>query len=90
MLYIINAQKIENIIYENSLSKYADDTTLLAPLHMNCDIEIEFEHIRQWSAANKLTINKAKGVKIIFWHMTRIKCRYTEQHRYSKFSGWNM
>ena len=77
MLYIINAQKIDNIIYENSLSKYADDTTLLAPQHTNCDIEIEFEHIRQWSAVNKLTINKAKGVKIIFWRTTRIKCRYT-------------
>ena len=43
----------------------------------NCDIEIEFEHIRQWSAANKLTINKAKCVEIIFWRTTRIKCRYT-------------
>ena len=77
MLYIINAQKLKTLSTKNSLIKYADDTTLLAPQHTNCDIEIEFEHIRQWSAAYKLTINKAKCVEIIFWRTTRIKCRYT-------------
>ena len=77
MLYIINAQKLKTLSKKSSLNKYADNTTLLAPQHTNCDIEIEFEHIRQWSVANKLTINKTKCVEIIFLHMIRIKCRYT-------------
>ena len=76
-LYIINAQKVKTLSTKNSLSKNADDTTLLAPQHTNCDIELEFEHIRQRSAANKLTINKAKCVEIFFWRTTKIKCRYT-------------
>ena len=69
--------QLKTLSPKNSLRKYADDTTLLVPQHTNCDIEAEFEHIRQWSDANKLTINKTKCVELILWRTTKIKCRYS-------------
>ena len=76
MLYVISAQKLKPLSTYNSISKYADDTTLLAPQFTDCDIENEFEHIQHWSDEHKLFINKTKTVEIIFWRTTRTRCKY--------------
>ena len=76
MLYVISAQKLKTLSAMNSLSKYADGTTLLVPQFTDCDIESEFEHIQHWSEEHKLFINKSKTVEIIFWRTTRTKCKY--------------
>ena len=50
----------------NAIFKYADDTTLLAPEHTDIDISEEFQHIKVWSAANKLTLNLHKTTELVF------------------------
>jgi len=37
--------------------KYADDTTLLVPEHIDIGIDIEFNHVKAWAAINGLTLN---------------------------------
>ena len=57
----------------NAIFKYADDTTLLAPEHADIDISEEFQHIKIWSAANKLTLNLRynKTTEIVFFKRLR-------------------
>ena len=43
----------------------------LVPQHTDCSMEDEFQHAQDWSAANKLTINRAKTKEIIFWRSNR-------------------
>ena len=76
MLYVFSARKLTTLSRMNSLSKYADDTTLLVPQHSDRSIEDEFAHIQDWSIANKLNINKTKTVEIIFWRTSQIKVKY--------------
>ena len=76
MLYVLSARKLTTLSHMNSLSKYADDTTLLVPQHSDRSIEDEFAHIQDWSIANKLNINKTKTVEIIFWRTSQIKVKY--------------
>jgi len=51
---------------QNSIFKYADDTTLLVPEHTDTNINDEFEHIQVWATTNKLVINQDKTKKIVF------------------------
>ena len=51
----------------NKLVKYADDTTLLVPQHIDVDIFEEFHHLIQWFSENELTINNNKTKQIIFF-----------------------
>ena len=76
MMYVLSARKLTTLSRMNSLSKYADDTTLLVPQHSDRSIEDEFAHIQDWSIDNKLNINKTKTVEIIFWRTSKIKVKY--------------
>ena len=51
---------LKAISTDNSLFKYADDTTLLVPEHTAVDIVTEFHHTQAWATANKLCINTKK------------------------------
>jgi hypothetical protein len=70
-LYISLARKLKTLSMMNKIPKYADDTSLLVPQHTDCSMEDEFQHVQDWSAANKLTINTAKTKEIIFWRSAR-------------------
>ena len=72
MLYIALARKLKALSKQNAMSKYADDTSLLAPQHTDVSIEQEFAHVVDWSTANKLTINKNKTQEIIFYRSNRM------------------
>ena len=72
----VPANLLHTLSRMNSLSKYADDTTLLVPQHSDRSIEGEFAHIQDWSIDNKLNINKTKTVEIIFWRTSKIKVKY--------------
>ena len=54
MLYIALARKLKTLSKQNALSKYADDTTLLAPQHTYCTIEQEFAHVVDWSTKKQI------------------------------------
>ena len=41
----------------SELNDYADDTTLLVPEHTDTELEVEFNHIKAWAAANCLHLN---------------------------------
>jgi len=55
-----------------AIFKYTDDSTLLAPKHTDIDISEEFQHIKIWSAANKLTLNLHKTTEIVFKRPTAL------------------
>jgi len=44
----------------------------LAPEHTDIDISEEFQHIKVWSAANKLTLNLHKTTEIVFKRPTAL------------------
>ena len=46
--------------------KYADDTPLVVPENTHVNICDEFEHIKAWAVANKLTLNLQKTKEIVF------------------------
>ena len=41
----------------NDIFKYADDTTLLVLEHTDTELDVEFNHIKAWAAANCLHLN---------------------------------
>ena len=57
---------LSTLFEQNSIFKYADDTTLLVPEHTNSNISDEFEHIQVWAPASKLVINQDKIKEIVF------------------------
>jgi len=58
----------------NDIFKYADDSiTLLVPEHTDVDLNIEYNHIKQWAATNGLIINSNKTKKVIF-RQPRVSC----------------
>ena len=42
----------------NDVFKYADDTTLLVPEHTDTELEVEFNRIKAWAAANCLHLTQ--------------------------------
>ena len=67
MLFIALAKKLKTLSKNNSLSKYADDTSLLVPQNSDTSIETEFQHVLNWSRDAKLILNANKTKEIIFW-----------------------
>ena len=67
MLYILLARRLKLLSVMNAIVKYADDTTLVVPQHTDCSVEVELQHIVNWSCDNKQTINTSKTKEIIFW-----------------------
>ena len=59
----------------NDIFKYADDTTLLVPEHTDVDLNIEFNHIKQWATTNGLIINSNKTKEVVF-RQPRVSCFY--------------
>ena len=50
----------------SELNDYADDTTLLVPEHTDTELEVEFNHIKAWAAANCLHLNLSKTKEVVF------------------------
>ena len=50
----------------NDVFKYADDTTLLVPEHTDTELEVEFNRIKAWAAANCLHLNLSKTKEVVF------------------------
>ena len=50
----------------NDIFKYADDTTLLVPEHTDTELEVEFNHIKAWAAANCIHLNLSKTKEMVF------------------------
>ena len=66
MLFVIFISDLKPIGLDNSLTKYADDASLLVPERIDVDTSEEFSHIIKWSLDNKLTVNLAKTKEIVF------------------------
>ena len=66
MLFLIFISDLKPIGLDNSLTKYADDTSLLVPERTDVDMSEEFSHIMKWSSDNKLIVNLAKTKEIVF------------------------
>jgi len=43
-----------------------DDTTLLVSEHTDTELEVEFNHIKAWAAANCLHLNLSKTKEVVF------------------------
>jgi len=41
----------------NDIFKYADDTNLLVPQHTDIELDVEFNHVKSWTAINQLILN---------------------------------
>ena len=50
----------------NDIFKYADDTTLLVPQHTGVELDVEFQNVKAWAAANCLKLNLSKTKEIVF------------------------
>jgi len=50
----------------NVIIKFADDTTLLVPENTDLDLDLEFRHVTEWAASNRLTLNTGKTKEIVF------------------------
>ena len=66
MLFVIFISDLKPVGLDNSLTKYADDASLLVPERTDVDMSEEFSHIMKWSLDNKLTVNLAKTKEIVF------------------------
>ena len=66
MLFLIFISDLKPIGLDNSLTKYADDASLLVPERTDVDMSEEFNHIMKWSSDNKLIVNLAKTKEIVF------------------------
>jgi len=52
ILYAAMKSDLHTLSEPNDLFKYADDTTLLVPEHMDTSINDEYEHIKDWADDN--------------------------------------
>ena len=66
MLFVIFIGDLKPIELDNSLTKYADDASLLVPERTDVDMSREFSQIMKWLLDNKLTVNLAKTKEIVF------------------------
>ena len=67
MLFVIFISDLKPVGLDNSLTKYADDTSLLVPERIDVDkMSEEFSRIMKWSSDNKLIVNLAKTKEIVF------------------------
>ena len=66
MLFVIFISDLKPVRLDNSLTKYADDASLLVPERTDVDMSEEFRHIMKWPLDNKLTVNLAKTKEITF------------------------
>ena len=66
MLFVIFINGLKPVGLDNSLTKYADDASLLVSERTVVDMSEEFSHIMKWSLDNKLTVNLAKTKEIVF------------------------
>ena len=72
-LYIVMKHDLRTISELNDLFKFADDTTLLVPQNTDVDLSLEFQHIKNWAAENRLIINVCKTMEIVL-HRPRARC----------------
>ena len=72
-LYIVMKHDLRTISELNDLFKFADDTTLLVPQNTDVDLSLEFQHIKNWAADNRLIINVSKTKEIV---LHRPRARY--------------
>ena len=65
--YVVNTGDLHPINPDNRMSKFADDSQLIAPACNSHTCESELENIEQWSANNNLQLNRSKSSEIIFY-----------------------
>ena len=65
-LFVIMESDLHPKSRDNKLMKYADDTDLLVPENTDYTLAEEFEHIKEWAAANKMLINIPKTKELVF------------------------
>ena len=51
-LYIVMKSDLCALSEMSDIFKNAEDTTLLVPEHTDTELEVEFNHIKAWAAAN--------------------------------------
>ena len=66
MLYIVMEGDLHTLSRSNIMFKYADDTNLLVPAYSDVSLLSEFEHVKQWTADNKMIINISKTKELVF------------------------
>ena len=67
MLYAVMKSDLQAISRLNTVLKYADDTTLVVPEHIDVSIHDEYEHAKVWAfSVNKLLLNALKTKEIVF------------------------
>jgi len=66
MLYIVMEGDLHTLSRSNIMFKYAYDTNLLVPAYSDVSLLSEFEHVKQWTADNKMIINISKTKELVF------------------------
>ena len=65
-LFSISIIDLQPIGSSNRITKYADDCSLMVPEKCDVDMLDEFQHVLNWTFANKLTINMCKTKELVF------------------------
>ena len=93
-LYIVMKSDLHVMSCINAIIKFADDTTLLVPENTDLDLDVEFRHVTEWAASNRLTLNTGKTKEIVFrrpqvkyFHMPRTAIDCIEQVYCCKLLG---
>jgi len=73
-MYVVNAEDLQVVTPGNSLMKCADDTYLVMPACNVDSRDIEVSNVSDWSRADKLTLNQAKSVEVIFRDNRKRRC----------------
>ena len=71
MLFVMFISDLKSVGLDNSLTKYADDASLLVPERTDADMSEECHHIMKCPLDNKLTVNLAKTKEIVFHTQNR-------------------
>ena len=65
-LFISSISDLRLVGLANSLTKCAEDVSLLVPEKTDVEMSEEFSNLIKWTADNKLTVNLAKMKEIVF------------------------
>jgi len=65
-MFLVYISDLKALGKDNSLIKFADDCTLIVPAVSDVSVESEMNGIREWSVANKLSLNLNKTKEIVF------------------------
>ena len=63
--YVLNTSDLDPVFPENSFNKYVDDTYMVVPASNSHTIDLEMQHVSEWSQFNNLMLNTTKSVELI-------------------------